>query len=84
MEDDVQMIAKCMASDIDCAEMCAFAAAAMARGTVHAAKICALCAVICQGCADECGQHAMAHCQTCAKACLDCVKACQAMSATAG
>lgn len=80
LEKDVQMMAKCIAYDIDCAEMCAFAAAAMARGSKHAAAICALCADICQSCADECGQHAMDHCQACAKACLDCVKACRAMS----
>ena len=80
LEKDVQMMAKCIAYDIDCAEMCAFAAAAMARGSQHAAAICALCADICQSCADECAQHAMEHCKACAKACLDCVKACRAMS----
>ena len=80
LEKDVQMMAKCIANDIDCAEMCAFAAAAMARGSKHAAAICTLCADICQSCADECKKHAMDHCQACAKACLDCVKACRAMS----
>ena len=83
-EQDVKMMARCIALDMDCAQICALAAAAMARGSEHAKAICALCADICQSCGDECakhGNHGMVHCQECAKACLQCAKECRQMSA---
>ena len=84
-EQDVKMMARCIALDMDCAQICALAAAAMARGSEHAKAICALCADICQSCGDECAKHGsrgMAHCQECAKACLECAKQCRQMSLT--
>jgi hypothetical protein len=82
-EQDVKMMARCIALDMDCAQICALASAAMARGSEHARAICALCADICQSCGDECAKHNMAHCQQCAKACLQCAKECRQMSAMA-
>ena len=82
-EQDVKMMAKCITLDIDCAQVCAFAAAAMARGSEHAKAICALCADICQSCSDECAQHQMKHCQECAKACQQCAQECRKMAAIA-
>ena len=82
-ETDVKMMAKCIALDIDCAQICALAAAAMARGSVHAKAICALCADICQSCGDECAKHDMAHCQECAKACHQCAQECRKMASMA-
>ena len=82
-ENDVKMMAPCIALDMDCAQMCALAAAAMARGSQHAKAICALCTDICQSCGDECAKHAMAHCQECAKTCLQCAKECRQMTTTA-
>jgi hypothetical protein len=82
-EQDVKMMARCIALDLDCAQICALAAAAMARGSEHAKAICGLCADICQSCADECAKHAMEHCQQCAKACLQCALECRKMAAAA-
>ena len=82
-EPDVKMMAKCIAMDMDCAQICALAAAIMARGSDHAQAICAVCADICQACGDECARHDMAHCQECAKACHACAKSCRSMAATA-
>ena len=82
-ESDVKMMAKCIALDMDCAQICALAAAAMARDSVHAKGICTLCADICQSCGDECAKHDMAHCQQCAKACHHCAQECRKMVAMA-
>ena len=77
------MMASCIALDIDCAELCAAASAAMARESVHAQALCKLCATVCQSCANECAKHRMAHCQACAKACTECALACQKMAIAA-
>ena len=79
-EPDVEMTVKCIALDIDCAQFCALAAAAMARDSAHAKAICILCADICQACGDECARHDMAHCQACAKACHACATSCRSMA----
>jgi len=47
-EDDVKMMARCIALDIDCAQLCRAAAAMMARGSEAAKAVCAACAAICQ------------------------------------
>ena len=80
-EDDVKMMARCVALDIDCAAICQLAAAAMARDSEFASELCTACALICDACGDECGKHDMAHCQKCAAACKACAKACRAMAA---
>lgn len=82
-EPDVRMMARCIALDIDCAQICALAAGAMARGSEHAKAICALCADICQTCGDECAKHRMDHCQECAQACRRCAEECRKMAALA-
>lgn len=85
-EPDVKMMARCIALDMDCAQICALAVAAMARGSEHAKAICTLCADICEACGAECAKHAghgMAHCQACAEACNACAKECRQMSAMA-
>ena len=82
-EQDVKAMARCIALDMDCAQICALAAAAMARGSEHAKAICGLCADICQSCVDECAKHQMKHCQECAKACHQCAKECRKMASIA-
>jgi hypothetical protein len=79
-EADVKTMARCIALDIDCAEMCRLAAAAMARGSEQAGAICALCADICEACGDECAQHKPDHCQRCAQACKRCAGECRRMA----
>ena len=82
-EQDVKTMARCIALDMDCAQICALAAAAMARGSEHVLALCVLCAEICKSCGDECGKHKMQHCQECAKACLRCAEECRKMAALA-
>ena len=82
-EDDVKMMARCIALDADCAAMCTLAANAMARGSDHAKAICRLCAEICQACGDECAKHHADHCKACAAACHACAKECKAMAGAA-
>ena len=82
-EQDVKMMARCIALDIDCAEICALAAAAMARASESSKAICAACADVCQACGDECARHQMAHCQECARACMRCADECRKMAAMA-
>ena len=79
-EDNVKMMVRCIALDMDCAALCHLAAAAMARGSEHAKAICALCAEVCQSCGDECAKHDHDHCQQCARDCHACAKACRAMA----
>jgi hypothetical protein len=83
-EQDVKMMARCIALDLDCAAICELAAAAMARGSENAQSICALCADICEACGEECAKHsAMEHCQRCAEACRRCADECRRMEQTA-
>ena len=78
------MMAKCIALDIDCAQLCALASALMARDSTCAKALCAVCADACQACGEECGKHHhMAHCQACAEACRACAAACRQMASTA-
>lgn len=81
-EYDVSAMAKCIALDLDCADICRLAATYMARDSTFASDICEACAEICETCADECSRHAMAHCQECAQACRRCAQECRAMLPT--
>lgn len=79
-EQDVKTMARCIALDIDCAQLCALASAAIARDSEHSKAIGTLCADVCKSCSDECVKHTMEHCQACAKACLKCAEECRKMS----
>lgn len=79
-EDDVKMMARCIALDIDCAQICQLASAFMARGSVQVQAVCKLCADICGMCGDECAKHPMDHCRQCADACRKCAEECRRMS----
>jgi hypothetical protein len=80
-EADIKPMAHCIALDMDCAALCRLAAAAMSRGSEFAKRICSLCVLVCEACADECGKHDHAHCQDCAAACRACAEACRRMAA---
>lgn len=81
VEDDVKMMVRCITLDRSCADICAFAAREMSRGSEFAARVCALCAEVCRACGDECAKHDMDHCQQCAEACRKCADACERMAA---
>ena len=80
-EDDVKMMASCIAMDIDCSQLCRMAAGFMARDSRSAASICQLCAEVCKACANECGKHKAELCRQCAEACRRCVDECTSMTA---
>ena len=75
------MMAKCIALDMDCADICAPTAAAMARDSEHVAHLCRVCAEICEACGAECEKHEADHCQKCAEACKRCAQECRKMAA---
>ena len=79
-EADVQSMTRCIALDIDCAQVCRLAAAMMSRGSEFASLLCRDCAQICEVCAEECSRHPMEHCQRCAQACRDCASLCRHMA----
>lgn len=81
-EEDVKKMARCIALDIDCAQICRLAASVMARGGEAAAAFCQLCAQVCEMCGEECGKHQMQHCQDCAAACRRCAQECRQMGAS--
>ena len=51
-EPDPAKMADCIRADLDCADICRLAAAAMARGSEHTKQICRLCADICEDCGE--------------------------------
>jgi hypothetical protein len=78
-EDDVQMMADCIAADIDCAQICRLAAGFMARASDFAADLCRVCADVCERCGEICARHDADHCQKCAEACRKCAEECRGM-----
>ena len=79
-EADPRPMVRCIALDLECADICRLAAASIARGGAHMRAICALCAQACRSCAAECDKHSMDHCQRCAESCSRCADACLAMA----
>ncbi|WP_308721995.1 four-helix bundle copper-binding protein [Paenibacillus polysaccharolyticus] len=82
-EYDLAKLRDCIRMNRECADICAFAAQAMTRGSDFIGEICELCVKACEACAAECGKHAHDHCQACAEACRRCAEACRLMSAVA-
>lgn len=80
-EPDPKAMARCIALDLDCADLCRLSAAFMARGSDFAKEICTLCAKVCEECGAECAKHQVEHCQACAAACRRCAEACRRMAA---
>lgn len=80
-EPDPTAMARCIALDIDCAQLCRVAAGFLARGSEAAVDLCEACAEVCDTCAAECARHPMQHCQDCAAACRRCADACRRIGA---
>ncbi len=80
-EEDVEKMSRCIALDMDCAEICRAAAGYMSRGSEFSNALSRLCAEICEACAAECAKHPMDHCQACAEACRRTVEACRGLHA---
>ena len=82
-ESDVKSMVRCIALDLECADICRLAVASMARGGEFAAAFCAVCADVCDACGEECAKHPMDHCHECAKLCRRCADACRQMTGQA-
>jgi hypothetical protein len=76
-EPGVAVLAKCIRLNFDCASLCRLTSAALARQSRFAPEFCALCARICDECADECAGHAPEHCGACSDACRMCAEVCR-------
>lgn len=79
-EADPKPMARCIALDMDCAQICRLAASFMSRGSELSRSICQLCAEVCDACSEECAKHQMEHCQACAQACRTCADECRRMA----
>ena len=55
-EQNVQMMARCISLDRDCADICALTARCVARGSEHAAHLLRECAEACRRCEQACRQ----------------------------
>jgi hypothetical protein len=78
-EPNVQAMARCIALDFDCAQMCQVCVSLMAGGSELIPVMCRTCSDACNACAAECVRHDMDHCQQCAEACRRCADACVAV-----
>lgn len=79
-EGEVKSLARCIALDIDCAQICRMAAGYMARGSELASYLCKFCEEVCGACGEECAKHPMDHCQRCTEACRRCADECRRMA----
>ncbi len=86
----VMELAKCIRTNLDCADICATTARVLSRHTGYDANISRTlleaCAIACKACGDECALHAdmHEHCRICAEACRACEQACRDMLAAVG
>ena len=85
-EGDMQMLARCVRLDLDCADICEATGRILSRQTATEAQmlhaILQACAEACRLCAEKCENHAehgMEHCRVCAEACRRCEQACNSV-----
>jgi hypothetical protein len=86
----VMELAKCIRTNLDCADICATTARVLSRHTGYDANISRTlleaCAIACKACGDECSLHAdmHEHCRICAEACRAGEQACRDLLAAIG
>lgn len=73
-------MARCVALDVDCAQICRLAAGYMARHSEFTRAICTACAVVSEACGKECAKHNHEHCRRCAQSCSMAAAQCRAMA----
>ena len=66
---------------VQCIEVLQASIGLMAVGSKFAAEHCALCAKICEYCAEQCAAHDHEHCKRCAESCRKCAEMCRSMAA---
>lgn len=80
--DDPSAMARCIALDLDCAQLCRLVSSFVARDSECAKLLCEDTAEVCERCADECDTHPDEHCRACAIACREAMQACLRMAQT--
>jgi hypothetical protein len=86
-EQNLTEMVKCIRLCLNCADVCAAAAAVTSRPAEYDADVTKpllqSCVAICKSCGDECERHAgmHAHCRVCADACRRCEQACRELLA---
>jgi hypothetical protein len=82
-ETDSAMLKRCIASDLDCADVCTATARVLSRQTTGSWSLLTAqlqaCMTACRVCAEECSKHTHEHCRVCAEACKACEQACRTM-----
>ena len=80
---DPKKMARCIRTDLDCADICAATTAVLSRQTepddaLIRAQVQSM-QTACKACGDECMKHAdeMEHCRICGEACRRCEQACK-------
>lgn len=61
----------------ECADICALTIKWHSADSVFTKKLSALCAEVCERCAEACKHHEAKHCQQCSELCHACAKACK-------
>jgi hypothetical protein len=80
-EENVNMMARCIQLDMECATICIATGQLMSLGNDRAKDLCRICSDICLQCAKECSKHDHVHCQACADVCNECAQECLKMAA---
>lgn len=75
-EEDPAMMARCIETDRDCADICTLGARLLLRDSENANHYLTACVEACRLCAEECKKHNNDHCRQCAEACDRCADAC--------
>jgi hypothetical protein len=89
-ESDLTMMADCIRTDLDCADLCDTTARVLARANAAelgmTKALLQACLMACESCGSECRKHASHHdhCRVCAEACAECADACRNLLAQLG
>ncbi|MGX9899693.1 four-helix bundle copper-binding protein [Arthrobacter sp. SA17] len=81
-EEMIADLARCIRTDLDCAEICSITGNVLSRRTADNGEttraLLEVCRTACSVCAEECQKHAGMHdhCRICAEACRRCEAAC--------
>jgi hypothetical protein len=70
----------CMEFCQACVRLCTLVVEELKFSSAFLTRACALCAVICRSCAEECQAYGDAACRACAEACLDAAAKCHAVA----
>jgi hypothetical protein len=86
----VSDLAKCIRTNLDCADICGATARVLSRHTGYDAHITRTlldaCMQACRSCGDQCSEHSSMHehCRVCAESCRTCEQACHDLLSALG